>query len=98
MLLMFFLKPSFSSPISEENAVSLRNDTCTATSSQLLYVQQPPLNCSINKFKSINLNLLAILLSKQFRDSSRHWLCSSTACFALRFGKLILFTELAFPS
>ena len=24
--------------------------------------------------------------------------CSSTACLALRFGKLILFTELAFPS
>ena len=72
MLLTFILKPSFSSPVSEENAVSVGNDTCTATSSQLLHVQQPPLNCSIKKFKSMNLNLSATLLSKHFRDSSRH--------------------------
>ena len=57
MLLTFMLTPNFSSPILEENAVSVRNDTCTATSSQLLHVQQPLLNCSIKKFKSINLNL-----------------------------------------
>ena len=104
MLLTFILTPSFSSPILEENAVSVRNDTCTATFSQLLHVRQPLLNCSIKKFKSINLNPSPTLLSKQFCDSSRHLLCSFMACLALnletkigRFGKLILFTELAFP-
>ena len=37
MLLKSILTPSVSSPILEENAVSVRNDTftCTATSSQL---------------------------------------------------------------
>ena len=69
MLLTFILTLSFSSPILEENAVSVRNDTCTATSSQRLHVQQPLLN---KKFKSINLNPSATMLSKQFCDSSRH--------------------------
>ena len=72
MLLTFILTPSFSSPILEENAVSVRNDTCMAASSQLLHVRQPLLNCSIKKFKSINLNPSATLLSTQFCDSSRH--------------------------
>ena len=38
MLLTLILTPIFGSPILEENAVSVRNDTftCTATSSQLL--------------------------------------------------------------
>ena len=38
MLLTLILTPSFSSPILEENAVCVRNDTftCTATASQLL--------------------------------------------------------------
>ena len=76
-------KTRFSSPILEENAVSVRNDTCMATSSQLLHVRQPVHNCSIKKFRSINLNPSATLLSKQFCDSSRHWLCSSIVCFAL---------------
>ena len=66
MLLTLILTPSFSSPILEENAVGVRNDTftCTATSSQLLN----------QKFKPINLNLnpSPTLFSKQFCDSSRH--------------------------
>ena len=45
MLLTLILTPSFSSPTSEENAVGVRNDT--------LHVQQPFLNFSIKKFKSI---------------------------------------------
>ena len=49
MLLTFILTLSFSSPILDENAVSVRNDTCTATSSQLLHVRQLLLNCSIKK-------------------------------------------------
>ena len=72
MLLTLILKPSFSSPTLEENAVGVRNDACTATSSQLLHVRQPLLNSSIKKFKSINLDPPATLLSKQFCDSSRH--------------------------
>ena len=38
MFLTWILTPSFNSPILEENAVGMRNDTfsCTATSSQLL--------------------------------------------------------------
>ena len=83
LFLTLILTPSFSSPISEGNSVSVRNDTCTATSSQLVHVRQPLLSCSIKKFKSINLNPSATLLSKQICDSSRHWLCSSIACLAL---------------
>ena len=56
MLLTFILTPSFSSPILEENAVRVRNNACTATFFQLLHLRQPLLNCSIKKFKSINLN------------------------------------------
>ena len=93
MLLTFILTPSFSSPILEENAVSVRNDTCTATSSQLLHVRQLLLNCSIKKFKSINLNPPETLLSKQFCDSLSFY---SMFSFKLRnkigrSGKLILF-------
>ena len=82
MLLTLILTPSFSSPILEENAVGVRNDTftCTATSSRLLN----------RKFKSVNLNPSPTLLSKQFCDSSRHLCCSSIACLALN-----LETELA---
>ena len=73
MLLTFILTPSFSSPISEEIAVGVRNNTFifTATSSQLLNQK-----IQVNKSKSS-----PTLLSKQFCDSSR--LCSSTACLAL---------------
>ena len=64
MFLTLVLISSFSSPILEENLVGVRNDTftCTATFSQLLN----------QKFKSINLNPSATLLSKEFCDSSRH--------------------------
>ena len=49
MLLTLILTPSFSSPILEENAVSVRNGTftCRATSSQLLNQ-----NIRVNKSKS----------------------------------------------
>ena len=49
MLLTLILTPSFSSPILEENAVGVRNDTftCTATSSQLLNQK-----IQVNKSKS----------------------------------------------
>ena len=58
MLLTLILTPSFSSPILEENAVSVRNDTCTATSSQLLHVRQTPSQLldkkiQVNKSKSL---------------------------------------------
>ena len=52
--LLLGLTPIFSSPILEENAVSVRNDTCTTISSQLLNVRQPLLNCSMKTSKSIN--------------------------------------------
>ena len=66
------LTPSFSSPILEENAVSMRNDTCMATSSQLLHVRQPLLKLLNQKIQVNKSNPSATLLSKQFCDSSRH--------------------------
>ena len=76
MLLTLILTPSFSSPMLEQNAVGVRNDTftCTATSSQLLNQKY---------LKSIYLDPSPILLSKQSCHSSRHWLRSLTACLAL---------------
>ena len=64
MLLALILTPSFSGPISEENAAGVRNDTftCAATFSQLLG----------RRFKSINLNPSATLLLIDFCDSSRY--------------------------
>ena len=51
MLLFLILTPSCSSPISEENAVGMRNDTftCTAISSQLLHQK-----FQVNKSKSLS--------------------------------------------
>ena len=49
MLLTFILTSSFSSPILEDNSVSVRNDTCTATSSQLLNK-----TIQVNKSKSVS--------------------------------------------
>ena len=63
-MLLMLITPSFSSPILEENTLGMRNDTFKCT--------QPLLNCSIETFKSINLNHLETLLLKQFCDSSRH--------------------------
>ena len=60
MLLTFILTPSFSSSILEENAVRVRNDTCTATSSQLLHVRQP-LNQKIQVNKSKSFTLKTVL-------------------------------------
>ena len=48
MLLTFILTLSFSSPILEENAVGVRNDTYAATSSQALLNQK----IQVNKSKS----------------------------------------------
>ena len=50
MLLALILTPSFSSPILEENAVSVGNDTCTATSSQPLLNKK----LQVNKSKSFS--------------------------------------------
>ena len=53
MLLTLILTSSFSSPILEENAVGVRNDTftCTATSSQLLNQK-----IQVNKSKSLTIS------------------------------------------
>ena len=77
MLLTFILKLSFRSPISEENAVSVRNDTRRATSSCNGYMYgyngyMYGNTFSIKIFKLTNLNPSATLLSNQFCDSSRH--------------------------
>ena len=88
MLSTLVLTPSFSSPILEENAVGVRNDTLVLTpsfSSPILEenavgLRNDTFTCTAtssqllnqNIPKSINLNPSATLLSKQFCDSSRH--------------------------
>ena len=97
MFLTLILTPSFGSTISEENAVGVRNDyfTCTATSSQLLNqkIQVDKSKCFTNfAFKTVLWFFKALTLF--FYSMSNFKLRNKTD----RFGKLILFTELALPS
>ena len=92
---IMLLTPSFSSLILEENAVSMRNDTCTSTPSQLLNQK-----IQVNKSKSFSnfafktvlwfFKALTLLFYSMFSFKLRNKIG--------RFGTLILFTELAFPS
>ena len=94
MLLTLTLTPSFSSPILEKNKVGVRNDTftCTATSSQLINKK-----IQVKKSKSYT----------NFAFKTVLWFFKTLTLFFYsfkirnkigRFGKLLLFTELALPS
>ena len=97
MLLTLILTPSLSSPILEENAIDMRNDTftCTATSFQLLNqeIQVNKSNFFTNfAFKTVLgfFKTLALFFYSMFSSKLKNKIG--------RFGKLILFTELALPS
>ena len=94
MLLMLVLALSFSSPILEENPVGVRNDTftCTVTSSQLLNQK-----IQVNKSKSFSNFAFKTVLS--FFKALTLFFSTFNFTYKIgRFGKLILFTELALPS
>ena len=94
---MIFKTPSFSSPMLEENAAGVRNDTftCTAASSKLLNQK-----IQVNKSKSFTNFAFKTVLC--FFKTLTVFFCSMFS-FKLRnkigrFSKLILFTELVLPS